>query len=471
MDLREKIEKFCLNKKLIKPRDKILIGFSGGADSTALLTAFQYLRPKYKLSILAVHINYNLRGEDSLADEEFVKKFCFDRNIALVVKNVRLEGDSDVENKAREIRFDYFRKISKAYQMNKIAVGHNKQDQAETMIFRLFRGSGYTGLRGILPIDGKLIHPLLIFTREEIVEYLQQQKNSWVEDKSNQENAYTRNKIRNQLLPWLAENINSNFINKLSVTSEIFAETDEILLELSLRRYKKVLHKSTDDFEEMSISRLLAVKRTLRFYIYRQAFKILCGSDKNFYHQHFEEIEGILKSEGAKMVMLPNNSIVLKEYDYLKFCHSDYLEQVDVTNSKKITSLRHRFTFENYRISMKHLKILPHKRYLYEDKNTVYLDLDKTSFPITIRHRQAGDRFVPFGMKHSKKIKDFFIDEKVSKFERDKVLIICDEEKILWVAGMRLHNDVAISTDTRNILRIKLEKISQKNLRHAERIK
>ncbi|MFO7895672.1 MAG: tRNA lysidine(34) synthetase TilS [Candidatus Cloacimonadales bacterium] len=471
MNFIEKLENFIQEKKLLAPRDKVLVGFSGGADSTALLLALSHLRTQYKLSLLAVHINYHLRSAESDADEQFVKDFCFRRNISLVVKNVELSAQANLENQARDIRFDYFRQLAASYSLNKIAVGHNQQDQAETMIFRIFRGSGYTGLKGILPRDGNLIHPLLPFSRAEITQWLQQEEIAWCEDSSNQENSFTRNKIRNELLPWLSANLNPNFIEKLGISANIFAETDEILAELSKRRYKKLVTQSNENSLELALPKLKKIKATLRFYIYRQAYADLAGSSKDFYYSNFEEIENILDAEGAKLVMLPEEILVLKEYETLTFCFREVLDEVDVNNSKKISSLRHRFLFEDYRISMKHLKILPDKRYLYEDKNTIYLDLDKTSFPLIIRHRQPGDRFVPLGMKHSKKLKDFFIDEKVSRFERDKVLLFCDSDKILWVAGMRIHNDVAISQATANILRIKLEKLSKKNLRQAERIK
>ncbi|MCK4956609.1 MAG: tRNA lysidine(34) synthetase TilS [Candidatus Cloacimonetes bacterium] len=471
MNFTEKFEKYVLEKKLISPGDKILIGFSGGADSTALLTALNSLRAKYKISILAAHLNYNLRGEDSIRDEEFVKNFCFSRNISLVIKSVTLDSHSDLENHAREIRFNYFHEVAKLYKINKIAVGHNKQDQAETIIFRLFRGSGYTGLKGILPIDGTLIHPLLIFSREEIVKFLESQDISWREDISNQENNYTRNKIRNQLIPWISENLNPNFIDKLSASANIFAETDEILSELSHRKYKQITKKTPDETIVLSLKKLISMKSHHNIGLFKQAFAELTGSEKNFYQNNYEEIESILHSEGSKQVMLPENIVAIKEYDFLRFCKKELLTNVDVNNLKTINSLRHRFTFENYRISMKQLKKLPTKRYLFEDKNTVYLDLDKTTFPMIIRHRQPGDRFTPYGMKNRKKLKDFFIDEKVPKFERDKVLIICDEDKILWVAGMRLDNNVAISDKTKNILKIKIEKVSNKSLRPAERIK
>ncbi|MDY6915176.1 MAG: tRNA lysidine(34) synthetase TilS, partial [Candidatus Cloacimonadota bacterium] len=202
----KKFEEFAFEKSLVKNGDKILVGFSGGADSTAMLQALWQLKSKYNISLLAVHINYHLRAEESDKDEEFVKKFCFQRNISLVIENNKIDTNTGVENSAREIRFKFFKKLAKLYKLNKIALGHNRKDQAETILFRLFRGSGYTGLKGIEPQSGKIIHPILPFSRNDLTSYLKQQGIRWREDSTNKENIYTRNKLRNIMLPWIEDN-------------------------------------------------------------------------------------------------------------------------------------------------------------------------------------------------------------------------------------------------------------------------
>jgi len=466
-----KLERFVFENKLIKSGDKVLVGFSGGADSTSLLLGLWHLKSRFRFSILAAHINYNLRGDDSINDEEFVKNFCFKRNISLVIKSVTLKTESDLENKARKLRFTYFNKIANLYKINKIALGHNKNDQAETVILRLFRGAGLTGLRGIKPINDHIIHPLLPFSRQEILDFLQKENISWREDLSNQENIYSRNKIRNELLPWITKNLNAKVIDKLFGTSSILGEMDDILRNLANHRISKALIKHPQNDFRLSLETLRKTKSILRFYIYREIYKRLSGDEKDFYQKNFEEIESIIYSNGSKKIILPKNVYVFKEYNDLIIGNVSELEEIDVQNKREIVSLRNRFTFEDYRIIMKKLKKIPHKRYLFEDKKITYIDLDKTSFPITIRHRQPGDRFYPFGMKHSKKLKDFFIDEKVPKFERDKVLLFCDNEKILWIAGMRIDNRVAVTDSTKNILKLKIEKIATSKARPAERFK
>lgn len=468
----DKFVAFCRENRLIQPNDKIIVGFSGGADSTALLFALAELRSKINLKLLVAHVNYHLRGDDSEQDEEFAKKICFQKNIPIVVKNAKLTSSSNLENRARELRFEYFNTLMRQYKFDKIALGHNREDQAETMIYRFFRGSGITGLKGILPKSNNLIHPLINFSRNEICEYLQSMQQNWREDKSNQETTFTRNKIRNELLPWLKENLNPRIVPKLSTSASLFAETEEILHDIAVRRFSKIRNSQSDETVDLSVYNLKKVKPVIRFYLYREVYKNLNnGSMKDFYQNHFEEIEALLYTDGSKMYHLPHGISVFKLYESLLFSTIDPFERKDEEKSREVPNIRSRISFGDYRIVMKKLKILPSKRKMHEDENRAYIDYDKVSFPITLRYRQPGDRFQPLGMEHFKRLKDFFIDEKVPKFERDNILIFTDAEKIIWVSGLRIDNRVAIGEATKNILMLRIERISASKTRAAERIK
>ncbi|MBT4576519.1 MAG: tRNA lysidine(34) synthetase TilS [Candidatus Cloacimonetes bacterium] len=466
----ERFEQYSVKHKLFKSGEKILVGFSGGADSTALLLALWHLKSKYGYSLLAAHVNYDLRGEDSKLDEQYARKFCFDRNISIVVKNITIDSTSNVENHAREVRFKYFNNLRKLYKIQKIVLGHNREDQAETLLFRMFRGSGYTGIKGISPITDDVVHPLLSFSRKDIISYLELEGIKWREDLSNKDNTYSRNKIRNQMIPWIQEHLNPNVVTKLYETAEIFSETDDILESLAKRRFLKAQIKHSKDECRLSTKIIKKTRSVLRYYVYKEAYSRINGNSKDFYHNNFIEIENLLTSDGSKQIYLPNNVYVFKEYDELIFTNIDFSKSENIENEKEITSLRNRSTFEDYRIIMKKLKKMPTKRNLFEDKDIAYLDLDKTSFPITIRHRKPGDRFHPLGMQHNKKLKDFLIDEKIPKFDRDKVLIFCDKEKIIWLAGYRIDDRVVTSEQTQNILQISIEKMATKKMRAAERI-
>ena len=467
----EKFEKFFRQEGLIENGDKILVGFSGGADSTALLLCLSHLKSKYNISILAAHINYNLRGDDSVADENFVKDFCFRRNISLVIKNVKSKITGNLENEARKIRMKYFRDLQQLYKIDKIALGHQKNDQTETVLFRLIRGSGLTGLKGISPRNKMVIHPLLPFSKKEIKSFLNAENVIWREDKSNLDNNFSRNIIRNELLPWIRKKMNPKIDEKIFHLSEIFSETDKILEATAKRRLNNCLLKHSKEMYQLSLKNILKTPKVVRFYIYRQIFEELSGGKENFYHGDYLSIESILNSEGGKKIDLPHQLIVQKIYQKLIFGHADELENLRISEPKLIPTIRNRIVFDDYRISMKKLKKLPHSHYPFEDKNIVYLDFDEIVFPLIFRHRRNGDKFFPFGMNKQKKLKDFFIDEKISKFDRDRILILSDKEKILWIGGMRIDNRVGITDKTNNILMVKIEKIALQKARHAERIK
>lgn len=465
-----KFDKFVEENCLFGKGDKLIVGFSGGADSTALLLCLMHLRTKFNISLLAAYVNYNLRGKESTVEQEFVKKFCFQRNISLVIKNVKSEIKNNLENSARTIRFDYFRDLKKLYKFDKIVLAHTKDDQAETILYKLFRGSGLTGLKGILAKNNNIIHPLLVFKKKEITNFLIDQDIKWCEDSSNNDNKFSRNKIRNELIPWICENISSGINDKLFNTAKIFSETDDILKRIAERKIAHASHDQSKTVYRFSIKNLKNSESIIRFYIYRIIYHRLGNSGLDFYHSNFDEIESILDSKGSKMVSLPHNVVVIKEYNELIFSKEDG-SVFNIHNIKEINSIRNRLTFEDHRIIFKKLKKLPKKHYPFEDKNTVYLDLNRFDFPLILRHRKPGDRFFPFGMEHPKKLKDFFIDEKVPKFERDKILLLCDKEKILWISGMRIDNRVALLPDSNNILMVRIEKIASQKARPAERIK
>ncbi len=469
-DFIEKFNNYILENRLIEKRSKILVGFSGGPDSTALLLALLMIKDSLDLSILVAHVNYNLRGKDSQADEAFVRDFCFSHNLYLVINQVEIASDTNIEATARDIRMNYFYSLLKDYKLDAIALGHNYSDNAETVMMNLIRGAGITGLRGILPRYKQIIHPLLSFTREEICNFLLTENVPWRDDKSNFESTFTRNKIRNKLFPWIEENLNPAVVDKMVSLSAMMIETEDFIEDYLERTFKRFIAKQSDDKIILSLKSLLHTKKIIRYYIFKKCLFLLRGKDSDIYQNNILEIENILTAEGSKMLNLPNKVYVIKEYDYLIFTKKNPLSNKEnVPDAKTLESIRPRLSFGKYRIKMKRIKKLPPDKALIKNHNLVFLDYDKINFPITIRNRDNGDRFIPLGLKGFKKLKDFFIDEKVSKFDRDKIPIFTDSDKIIWIGGMRIDDRVAITDNTTSILRIELEKVNNKKMRSAER--
>lgn len=465
-----KFSQYLEANKLIEKRSKILVGFSGGPDSMALLMALLMIKDSLDLSLLVAHVNYNLRGDDSDGDEAFVREFCFSHNLYLVIKSVKIDSEANFEATARDVRMNYFKTLLKDYKLDYIALGHNQGDNAETVLMNLIRGAGITGLRGILPKSNRIIRPLLEFTREEIYAFLTEEDVAWREDKTNEESNYTRNKIRNELLPWIADNMNPTISEKLVSLSYLMIETEEFIEEHLERNFRRYLVRQTEDRITLSIKALLNSKKIIRYYVFKRCMLLLANVESDIYQSNINEIEDILTAEGSKMLHFPYKLYVLKEYDNLIFTTKNpVLSKNKIPEPKVLESIRTRFSFGEYRIKMKKIKIVPSDKVLTSNRNLVFLDFDKIEFPLIIRKRDSGDRFIPFGLSGYKKLKDFFIDEKVSKFDRDKIPVFTDSKKIIWIGGMRIDDRVAISDNTTNILRIELEKISNKKMRSAER--
>ncbi|MBN2830091.1 MAG: tRNA lysidine(34) synthetase TilS [Candidatus Cloacimonetes bacterium] len=463
----ERFEEFALSEKLFKENDKLLVGVSGGADSTALLLALYQMSIKYQLFLLVAHVNYHLRGADSNEDEQFVKKLCFDRNISLVIKDFKMEAEPGLENLARDIRLEYFNQLMPKYKIDAIALGHHREDQAETVLMKAFRGAGFTGLKGIRPKSDTLIHPLLPFSKEEIKQFLTDQSVKWREDVSNTESEFTRNKIRNQLIPWIQDNINPNIVEQINVLGEIFASTDEFLNETSRHKFRQLKELGRDGRIEFNIPQLVKENKSLRYYIFRLAFSVFSDTESDFYYKHYRDIEELLESEGSKYISLPHEVFVLKEYDTLIFTDEDPV-YVPEESERNIENLRNTFSFGDYIFTMKKLKMLP-KGQPFLDKNAAYLDFENIEFPIKIRYREDGDSFIPLGMSGEKKLKDFFIDEKVPKFDRDRIPLVTVGDRIIWVCGWRIDERFRVNSNSKNVLMLKIERKNRIKHRSASR--
>lgn len=459
---------YAIKHGLIKDQMKILIGFSGGADSTALCKVLLHFKKEYHLTLVAAHINYHLRGEDSKADERFVKEFCFENNIPIMIQQSDLTGVKGMENKAREIRMSFFQKIKKHYKVDKIALAHHKDDQSETVLSRFFRGSAFNGLSGIKAVSNDIIHPFLPFSRDEIEEYLTALNQTWREDLSNQESSYNRNKIRNQILPIIEKDFNPNFKEKLIDYAELFSEADKYFLVHAQRSYKKTLEFAEDHEIVFNFEEFVTLSPVIQFYIIKQAWETLSKNDKDFYYYHFKEIKKVLASDGGKEINLPLGIIFQKDYYNIRLFDPKNIETETTHQSREISSLRNIFMFNDKRILMQKIKSMPEEGFS-KDNDQVVMDLDKIVFPLTVRYRQEGDRFMPYGMSQLKKLKDFFIDEKIAKFQRDKIAIICDAHHIIWVAGHRIDHRVAVDEHTKNFVCFKIEDTKENKMRSAKK--
>lgn len=458
-----KLRNYIREKNLFSAEAKLLLGVSGGSDSIALLYLFSLLRSEIDITLLAVHINHQLRGEESDADAVLVRDICQKLGVPLIVRKINLTDKS--ENQARQKRFEAFQQVLDAYQFDYIVTGHHSNDQTETMLLNLFRGAGLSGLAGLRPCSGKVLHPLLCFSKKELQDLLVEAQIPWREDSSNQELSYRRNWIRHKLLPLLEQEINPQISTSLGTQAEIFADAEDMIFKRMKSLLKKVVLEQDNQKVILSLSALKHFSKLEQYYIIREVIAEISGSRRDFFAHNFENIINLYSAEGSKKVSLNNGIEAVKEYDKLIIKFSE--ESQPIPEPIVVEEDRSRVVWGDYRFSFKVLKVLPNC--FSRDPLTVYIDADKIKYPFVIRSRKPGDRFIPFGMKQMVKLKDFLINCKVSKYERDYIPIFDDGEKIFWVTGKRLDQRVAIDDNSTRFLHITAEKIREKQLRPANR--
>lgn len=466
----KRLNAYLCAKQLVSKGDKLILGVSGGADSTAMLFLFTRLRPVLELSLLAVHINHQLRGEESDADEQAVKKLCLSLNVPLIIRKVKVARLSSPENQARIARFSIFDEVMANYCYDKIALAHHREDQAETVVLNMLRGSGISGMAGIKPFVGIVIHPMLCFSKPELEGLLQKAKIPWCTDTSNLDNSFTRNKIRNDLLPQLRNDYNPSINDHLCFLAEIFLQAEEILSERSKQQYRRVTLDYSPSQVSLELKPLLKMYPLERYYIYRKAYRLVSKVETDFLAAHHKAIEDILEAEGSKILSLPHGVTVKKLYEELHFLSEVRTPEI-AESSLEIDADRSRAVFGAYRFSFKYIRNLPPPPDPEEANLQIVIDAEKIKTPFKIRFRQPGDRFVPLGMNQFKKLKEFFIDEKVPKYERDLLPIFDDGEKIFWIVGYRIDNRVKRDEGSSRYLQIVAEPLDARPKRARQKKK
>ncbi|MEA1939094.1 MAG: tRNA lysidine(34) synthetase TilS [Candidatus Caldatribacteriota bacterium] len=454
--------------------DKVLIGVSGGPDSISLLMFLLSLKEKYHLSIYIAHLNHMLRGKESDKDADFVKKIAKGLNLSCEIKNYDLykfykNRSLSLEEAAREYRYRFYMETAKKFGTNKIALGHSSDDQAETVLMRIIRGSGLEGLMGIPPVRGNIIRPLIECTREEIEEYCQKHKIKYRIDSSNKTSVYFRNKIRLELLPLLSRKYNKNIKDNLLRLRNIVSEASGYLQEKTETSFMQIIKEENKDRIIIDLKKLKVLPLALKRRVIRKAIKTVKG---NLFSISFKHIYQILKLTdyqlGEKKLNLPEELKIIKVYNELII----YKEKRGTGHKYKTPAFwehylsvpgKERIKLLGVTIEIKVFnsrEIDPSEYDRREKSNSEFaefIDFDKVKFPIKIRNRRFGDKFYPINMNGLKKVKKFFIDKKISKRQRNLIPLLVDsKEKILWIAGMRLDDRVKIKANTKKILYVKL---------------
>ncbi|HDQ03127.1 MAG TPA: tRNA lysidine(34) synthetase TilS [Deltaproteobacteria bacterium] len=450
--------------KLVNNGEKIVVAVSGGPDSVALLLILARIARQMKLSLVAAHFNHLLRGAESDEDENYCRQLCHDYKLPFVCERMdktKKEKGVSPEDFYRRQRYSFLNKTAKKHNAHKIALGHNMQDQAHTVLLNLLRGSGLDGLKGILPMrEGKFIRPLIETTRREIISYLDEEGVAYRLDSSNKSTDYLRNKIRKDLIPLLQAEYNPSIEEKLAQTAKIICAEDDFIKK-TVAQISALPHvEMNNDYACLDVQYLQTLHRALRLRLLKTVLENMHSAKQGFSFVHIMAVEKMTgENVSGKSICLPGQITARLEYGKL------HLERT--VNRPEKSRYEYRLTVPGVVfIKEKGLAVgLQRVTKDYIDRgsnNKVYMDLDKIRPPLVLRNRREGDWFEPLGMRGRKKIKDFFIDRKIPRPQREKVLLLADDLSVLWIERMHMSERVKITDNTRNIL--EMEIVESENL-------
>ena len=439
-----KIEQFIEQKELMSKNQLYLLALSGGADSVALLLVLKRLG----YNVEAAHCNFHLRGEESDRDEDFCKDLCRELDIKLHLAHFDTQTNASqhgisIEMAARNLRYNYFEALLKDINASAVCVAHHKDDSAETLLLNLVRGTGIEGLTGIKSKNNRIVRPFLCVRRNEIINYLEQQNQSFVTDSSNLVNDVQRNKIRLDVMP-LLQTINPSVVEHLNQTGEYVEDATAILNTTLDQMYDRVVLLKTEEQTIVDIERLEKEQSSsyLLWYILK---------NYGFNAAQIKQIsQGLTTSIGrvwestTHALTINNNKIIV--------------EPLFTCDSKEYRLIEEGLYHLNSKLSIEIKKeSYSSDKGFSKDPKYIWIDADKVAFPLFIRLIKEGDRMIPLGMKGSKLISDMLTDSKVSYFDRQRQYVLLNnEQQIIWLLGHRIDDRYKITSSTKTVLKIKL---------------
>ncbi len=456
--MRNKVRNFIEEHHMVEEGDCVLAAVSGGADSLCLLLTLLELHKELGIRLCAVHVEHGIRGRESLEDAEFVEKFCEKRQIPCRIYHCDAKGYArskklSLEEGARELRYRYFEQAAGEFGADKIAVAHNQNDCAETMLFHLARGAGLKGLCGIPAVRGQIIRPLLCVTRREIEHDLAQKNQSYRTDQTNGEILYTRNKIRHQALPVLCE-INPGAVVHMHQSAAFVSEAAELIEELSEQAAKAYICEQAGGI--CILRELLNEKPVVFREALRKALVKAAGSSRDISRVHVENLQDLFDLQSGRSVSFPGNVEAVRIYEGVLLRTREKQERNHTLEWEISDNGRLCISPYGYEIHTRIWNKIPQKEEIPQNRYTKWMDYDRIKGTMRIRTRREHDFLVIDAQGRRKKLKKYFVDEKVPGYQRDQTLLLADDTHILWVLGYRISEDVKVTEHTRRVLEIRV---------------
>lgn len=434
-----------INNNIIEKNDKIIIGLSGGVDSVGLFLLLNDIKDEFNLELSCVYVNHLIR-KTVQKDIELVKKLSnkYEINLDIYeydIPKLSKEERTSVEETGRKYRRQAYEDALNKYNFNKIALAHHMDDNSETFLMNLFRGSNLKGLSGIKEVSGDYIRPLLIFQKEEIISYVLQKKEDYIIDETNSENVYKRNYIRNVIMSDIEKNINNrasvHIASAAKVVNDIYDFANEYLETKVIPKYLKVNNdKVLIDLDIKNTESKIIVQMLIE-----KAIQISSNKKKDITKIHIEDVYNLFGKTCSKKINLPYNITAKKEYSYISFYKDNSADE----------------TIKKYDINdilfteLKDKEEIQSDIYLKNNKFKKYFNYDIINGNLNIRNKLPGDKICISDNKYQK-LSDYFINEKIDIDKRKNILLLTDDKEIIWIIGYRISSKYKVSKNTKKIL-------------------
>ncbi len=441
------------------PGETVVVGVSGGVDSVSLLDILARLKPRFALRLVIAHVHHGLRREEGEREFRFVEALASRYKLPFEAMRVDASGygkGGNVQARARRYRIRFFEEVAARWGAARIATGHHRDDHLETLLMQLLRGTG--GLIGIPPVrEGRFIRPLIEIPRSGIREYAREAGLDYCEDSSNQKRTYLRNRIRQELIPWIRREANPAFGDALLRFSAISREEGQWLDRLAEEAVERALCRTGPRGETHLRRDLLeGYPRALQRRVLRESYRRLAGSTQGLSHVHLEGICDALQRPGGrvhKQFSLPRGIRAFLEYDEVCLSRRDLWKAAPYEVSL-IPGEKRRIPEAGMVLLAESVSCGGVPPRGGEDRECVFLDVGPTPGNLVVRNARAGDRFRPYGLGGEKKIKDFFIDRKIPRSMRNRIAILEIGGKIAWVVGQAVDDRFKVTEETRSMLRV-----------------
>jgi len=462
--IEDKVLKTICDRNMLSSGDKVIVAFSGGVDSTALVYILNSLNRKLKIKLFTAHLNHKIRGKDADADASFVKKTSDKLGIPCFIEKFDVPGFArqeklNLEDAARRIRYEFLERIAAKAGANKIALAHTADDNIETFLMRLIRGTGMKGLEGIPPVRDKIIRPMIELYRSEIEQYLSSKKITARIDKTNYDTKYLRNRVRRDLIPAL-ESYNPKIRESLVRAIDAANTIQDFIESKAKAAFKKAVSLKTNDQIKLDIKELNRTDPMLKGEVLRLAIGAIKKDLVDISLVHIDDIIGQLEKKRAEVdlpgiyAIVNKGTLSISAEKPKKNASRSFMRKLEIPGEIKDENA-------GFMIEADLMDSVPLAELRAKNPYQAFLDYDKIAKPLIVRNRREGDAYSPLGLKGSKKLQDIFVDEKVDIDERDKIPVVEDGSRIVWVVGYRMAEEAKVTASTKKVVKLSAKTIDR----------